>query len=46
MRLLALPLVLLGFHGSIQPLPQPVRAQLAERLWHPGCPVAPRSFVC
>jgi hypothetical protein len=40
MRHLALPLLLLGFHGSIQPLPQPVRAQLAERLWHPGCPVA------
>jgi hypothetical protein len=39
MRLLALPLALLAFHGSIQPLPAPMRAQLAQATWHPGCPV-------
>jgi hypothetical protein len=38
-RLLALPLVLLAFHASIQPLPAPLRAQLKGRFWHPGCPV-------
>ncbi len=37
--LLALPLVLLAFHGVVQPLPAPLRAQLAERMWHQGCPV-------
>lgn len=36
---LALPLALLAFHGSIQPLPAPLRAGLARQLWHPGCPV-------
>jgi D-alanyl-D-alanine carboxypeptidase len=40
MRILALPLVLVVFHGSIQPLPAPLRAELAAHLWHPGCPVA------
>jgi len=40
MRLLALPLVLLGFHGSIAPLPGPLRAELIGRFWHPGCPVS------
>jgi D-alanyl-D-alanine carboxypeptidase len=39
MRLLALPLVLLAFHTSIQPLPGPVRAELNGRSWHQGCPV-------
>jgi hypothetical protein len=39
MRLLALPLVLLAFHGTIQPLSAPVRAELSGRVWHPGCPV-------
>jgi hypothetical protein len=39
MRLLALPLVLLTFHTSIQPLSSPVRAELAGRYWHSGCPV-------
>jgi hypothetical protein len=40
---LALPAVLLTlapFHSSIEPLPQPVRAQLkAGGAWHQGCPV-------
>jgi D-alanyl-D-alanine carboxypeptidase-like protein len=40
MRILALPLVLIAFHGSIQRLPSPLRAELATHLWHPGCPVA------
>jgi hypothetical protein len=39
MRLLALPLVALAFHGSVQPLPAPLRSELSVRLWHPGCPV-------
>src|SRR5438552_17330291 len=39
MKLLALPLVLLAFHGSIQPLRPPLRTQLAEHRWHRGCPV-------
>jgi hypothetical protein len=32
--------VLLAFHGSVQPLPPPLRAELAGRSWHRGCPVA------
>jgi hypothetical protein len=40
MRLLALPLAVLAFHGTVQPLPGPVRAELSGRYWHPGCPVA------
>ena len=40
MRLLALPLTLLAFHGSVQPLPPPLRAQVRAHQWHPGCPVA------
>jgi hypothetical protein len=39
LRVLALPLVLLGFHTSIEPLPAPVRAGLEGRFWHAGCPV-------
>jgi hypothetical protein len=39
MRLLALPLAVLAFHGSIQPLRPPLRTQLAEHRWHRGCPV-------
>jgi D-alanyl-D-alanine carboxypeptidase len=39
MRLLAMPLVLLAFQASIQPLPAPMRAELNGRFWHPGCPV-------
>ena len=39
LRLFALPLVLLAFHTSIQPLPEPLRAELNGRFWHPGCPV-------
>jgi hypothetical protein len=38
-RLLALPLVLLAFHSSVQPLPPPLRAELNRYFWHPGCPV-------
>jgi hypothetical protein len=40
MRVLALSLVLIAFHGSAQPLPAPLRTELATHLWHPGCPVA------
>lgn len=41
MRMLALPLALVAFHGSVQPLPAPVRAQLVHvRQYHRGCPVA------
>jgi hypothetical protein len=39
LRLLALPLAVVAFHTSIQPLPAPVRAELNGRYWHPGCPV-------
>ena len=40
MRVLALPLVLLAFHGSLQPLPAPLRSELVGAgMWHPGCPV-------
>ena len=39
LRLVALPFVVLAFHTSIQPLPGPLRAQLAGRYWHRGCPV-------
>ena len=39
-RLLALPLAVVAFHTSIQPLPAPVRAELNGRYWHAGCPVA------
>src|SRR5262245_2325403 len=38
-RLLALPLALLAFQASIQPLPAPLRAELNGRFWHAGCPV-------
>jgi hypothetical protein len=38
-KLLALPLALLAFHGSIQPLRPPLRTQIAEHRWHRGCPV-------
>lgn len=39
-RALALPLVLAAFHGSVQPLPAPLRSQLRAHLWHSRCPVA------
>jgi hypothetical protein len=39
MRVVALPLVLLAFHGSIQPLRPPLRAELAAHRWHQSCPV-------
>ena len=42
MRLAALPFVLLAvqpFHASVQPVPAPVRAELAGPFWHSGCPV-------
>ena len=39
-RLLALPLTLLAFHTSVQPLPAPLRADLKGTYWHKGCPVA------
>lgn len=41
MRMLALPLTLFAFHGTIQPVPAPLRAELiSARMWHPGCPVS------
>ena len=40
MKLLALPLAVLAFHGSIQPLRPPLRTQMAEHRWHRGCPVS------
>jgi hypothetical protein len=40
MRFLALPLALVAFHGSVKPLPAPLRAQLVQvRQYHSGCPV-------
>jgi hypothetical protein len=39
MRVFALPLVILAFQGSVEPLPGPLRAQLTGRYWHAGCPV-------
>jgi D-alanyl-D-alanine carboxypeptidase len=39
LRLLALPVALIAFQSSIQPLPTPVRAQLEGPSWHAGCPV-------
>lgn len=39
MRVLAVPLALFAFHGSVQPLPPPLRLQVRQNLWHPGCPV-------
>ncbi len=39
MTLLALPLTVLAFHSSIQPLPAPLRAELNGPYWHAGCPV-------
>jgi D-alanyl-D-alanine carboxypeptidase len=41
MRMLAVPLALLAFHGTIQPVPAPLRTQLVSaQMWHPGCPVS------
>ena len=40
MRLLALPLAVLAFHTSVQPLSPPQRADLNGPSWHRGCPVA------
>jgi D-alanyl-D-alanine carboxypeptidase len=41
MKMLALPLVLLAFHGTIQPLPSPLRKELVSaHMWHRGCPVS------
>ena len=41
MRMLALPLTLLAFHGTIQPVPAPLRAELVTAgMWHAGCPVS------
>jgi hypothetical protein len=40
-RALALPLAFFAFHGSAQPLPAPVRAEIVHnRYWHSGCPVS------
>src|SRR3954471_10756389 len=39
MRVLALPLAALAFHGSVGPLPAPLRAQMAAHRWQADCPV-------
>jgi hypothetical protein len=40
-RVLAIPLAVLAFHGSARPLPASFQAQLVSaHLWHSGCPVA------
>ena len=39
MHVLALPLVVVAFHGSIQPLPPPVGTQVRAHAWHAGCPL-------
>src|SRR5262245_44976514 len=43
LRLVALPLALLALHQaetSIRPLPAPLRANLENGQWQPGCPLA------
>ena len=40
MRLLAIPLAVLAFHTSVQPLSPHQRAVLNGQVWHKGCPVA------
>jgi hypothetical protein len=43
LRVLALPLVIFSvasYDSSIQPLPDPLRANLDGRFWKPGCPVS------
>ena len=39
MKLLALPLAVLAFHSSVQPLRPPLRTQIAVHRWHRGYPV-------
>jgi hypothetical protein len=42
-RVFALPLLVLAvapFGSTVQPLPEPLRANLAARFWQPGCPVS------
>jgi hypothetical protein len=40
MRLLAVPFALLAFHGTIGPVPAPLRTQcVSAHMWHSGCPV-------
>jgi hypothetical protein len=39
MPLLALPLVVLAFHSSVQPLSAPLKAELTGPSWRPECPV-------
>lgn len=42
---MALPLVVGAFHGSVQPLPQSLTAQIVRNhYWHAGCPVAPAGL--
>ena len=40
MRLLAIPLAVLAFHTSVQPLSPHQQAVLTGPVWHKGCPVA------
>lgn len=44
MRVLALSLLLVGFHGSVRPLPAPFAGEIRTQAWHPGCPVAPAQL--
>src|SRR5438093_17870 len=39
LRLLAVPLAVVAFHSSVEPLSPALRAQLTGSVWHRGCPV-------
>src|ERR671930_18184 len=39
LRLLAVPLAIVAFHSSVEPLSPALRAQLTGSVWHRGCPV-------
>ena len=39
LRLLAVPLAVVAFHTSVQPLPASLKAELNGTVWHKGCPV-------
>jgi hypothetical protein len=39
LRLLAVPLAVIAFNTSVEPLPDQVRARLNGPFWHAGCPV-------
>jgi hypothetical protein len=43
-QVLAVPLAVVAFHSSVQPLPAPLRKAVTTNLWHRGCPVAPSGL--